>query len=264
MEHPAGLPATEMSGMRRTILGLVKRRGSAAIAELAGELQVSYEAVRQQVTQLHREGWLQKRVDRGGDRPRVGRPQGRFRLTVAGDHVFPKHYDLLSVELLDAVAARSGEAGLREVLGALADARVKEWLPRLEGLDLEARLELLRGIYFEDDPFVSVERAEGGGLRLVERNCPFLNVAAERPAICSLTVAVLSRLLGRRVVREERFQDGDGRCAFRVLEERARADEPFRFEAERATPRPEKRKGGDPARDRRPVSSATLASRVDQ
>jgi len=233
MDHPPGLPATEMSEMRRAILGLVKRRGSAAIAELAGELQVSYEAVRQQITQLHREGWLQKRVERGGERRRVGRPQGRFRLTAAGDHLFPKHYDMLSVELLDAVAARSGETGLREVLGELADARVKEWKPRLQGLDLEERVERLRGIYLEDDPFVSVERAENGALRLVERNCPFLNVAAERPAVCSLTVAVLSRLLGRRVVRDERFQDGDGRCAFRILEERCTDADPFRFETER-------------------------------
>jgi predicted ArsR family transcriptional regulator len=232
MDRPSSLPATEMSDMRRAILGIVKCRGSAAIAELADELDVSYEAVRQQITQLHREGWLQKRIDRGGERPRVGRPQGRYRLTPAGDHLFPKHYDLLSVALIDAVADRFGAQGLKEVLGKLADARVREWLPLLEGLDLEERLELLRGIYLEDDPFVSVERTDNGDLRLVERNCPFLNVAAERPALCSMTVAILSRLLKRNVVREERFQNGDGRCVFCVLDERPEDPDTFRFEPE--------------------------------
>lgn len=213
------LPVAEMSEVRQAILGIVKRRGSAAIGELAEELRVSYEAVRQQITQLHREGWLQKRIDRGGERRRVGRPEARYRLTPAGDHLFPKHYDLLTVAMMDAVQARFGSDGLHEVLGELADARVGEWLPRLEGLDLEDRLEMLRGIYFEDDPFVSVERRDDGELRLIERNCPFLNVATERPALCSLTVASLSRLLGRGVVREERFQNGDGRCTFRILDE---------------------------------------------
>lgn len=213
------LPVAEMSEVRRAILGIVKRRGSAAIGELAEELRVSYEAVRQQITQLHREGWLLKRIDRGGDRRRVGRPQARYRLTPAGDHLFPKHYDLLTVELMDAVTSGFGADGLHEVLGKLADARVKEWLPRLEGLDVESRLEMLRGIYQEDDPFVSVDRTNEGDLRLIERNCPFLNVATQRPALCSLTVAILSRLLGRGVVREERFQNGDGRCTFRVLDD---------------------------------------------
>lgn len=221
--------APEMSEMRKAILAIVKRCGSSSIAGLAEKLDVSYEAVRQQITQLHREGWLQKQIDRA--RSRVGRPQARYRLTPAGDHLFPKHYDALTVELLDAVGERFGREGVRTVLADLAETRVREWAPRVEGLDLEQRLQALRGIYFDGDPFVSVERDEDG-LRLVERNCPFLNVASKRPVLCSLTVSVLTRLLGHRVVREERFQSGDGCCAFRVLEDRPVDPETYAFELE--------------------------------
>lgn len=223
--------APEMSEMRKAILAIVKRRGASAIAELADELEVSYEAIRQQVTQLHSEGWLQKGIDRS--QGRVGRPQAHYRLTPAGDHLFPKHYDDLTVELLDAVGERFGHEGVRAVLADLTDARVREWAPRLEGMDLEERLQALRGIYLDGDPFVTVERDERG-LRLVERNCPFLNVASRRPALCSLTVSVLTRLLGHRVVREERFQAGDGCCAFRVLTDRPVDPETYRFEMEPA------------------------------
>lgn len=223
--------APEMSEMRKAILAIVKRRGASAIAELADELDVSYEAVRQQITQLHREGWLGKQIDRG--RARVGRPQSRYRLTPAGDHLFPKHYDALTVELLDAVGEKFGREGIRAVLARLAETRVREWAPRVEGLDLEQRLQALRSIYLDGDPFVSVERDEDG-LRLVERNCPFLNVAAKRPVLCSLTVSVLTRLLDHRVVREERFQSGDGCCAFRVLEDRPVDPATYRFELEPA------------------------------
>lgn len=220
-----------MSEMRKAILTIVKRRGLSAITELADELEVSYEAARQQVNQLHHEGWVQKQIDRS--HARVGRPRARYRLTPAGDHLFPKHYDALTVELLDAVGERFGGEGIRAILADLTDARVREWAPRLEGLGLEQRLQALRGIYLDGDPFVTVERDEHG-LRLVERNCPFLNVASRRPALCSLTVSVLTRLLGQRVVREERFQAGDGCCAFRVLEDRPVDPETYRFELEPA------------------------------
>jgi len=44
-----------------------------------------------------------------------------------------------------------------------------------------------------------------------------LNVATQRPALCSITVNALSRLLGYRVARQRKFQNGDGCCEFRVL-----------------------------------------------
>jgi len=53
----------------------------------------------------------------------------------------------------------------------------------------------------------------------VERNCPFLDVAMARPLLCSSTVTTLTRILGREVVREERFQDGHGCCSFRIYED---------------------------------------------
>src|SRR4029077_19972848 len=91
----------------------------------------------------------------------------------------------------------------------------------------------LKGIYDEDDAFTSVKK-DARGYMLVERNCPFLNVALKRPRLCSITVSTLTRLLGVRVVREERFQDGDRRCVFRVLE-----DEPVDVRSFRFAPEPE-------------------------
>jgi hypothetical protein len=43
-----------------------------------------------------------------------------------------------------------------------------------------------------------------------------------RPALCSVSVNALTRLLGVRVRREETFQNGFGRCSFHVY-----ADEPI-------------------------------------
>jgi predicted ArsR family transcriptional regulator len=59
-------------------------------------------------------------------------------------------------------------------------------------------------------------REDGGDLLLIEKNCPYLEVALKRPALCSVSVNVLARLLNAQVVREERFQEGHRRCVFRI------------------------------------------------
>lgn len=228
---PPGTRLAEFSEMRRAILAILKRQGAMSIAELADELRVSYEAVRQQVAQLRRERWIDKRSEHRPKRG-AGRPKALYRLTAAGDHLFPKHYDLLSIELIDALIERFGLEGLRRVLKDLTDSRVGEWAPRLAGLSLEEKIHALTGIYLAEDPFMAAETGDDGELRLIEHNCPFLNVAEKRPALCSLTVSTLTRLLGYRVVREERFQWGDGRCVFRLQRHRpVSPDDPgFHFE----------------------------------
>jgi predicted ArsR family transcriptional regulator len=218
---------------RNRLLGYIKQKGGATAAELARQLRITREGVRQQLQLLEKEGWI-ARVGRTR-KARIGRPAITYEITTAGDHLFPKRYDNLSLNLVDAVAEQLGEKALITLLTALTDQQVEHWRPRLAGKSLADRLKALKGIYFEDDSHTSVQH-DSRGYVLVERNCPFLNVALKRPRLCSVTVSTLTRLLGVRVVREERFQDGDRRCVFRVL-----ADQPvdvrrfrFRLEADRA------------------------------
>ena len=184
----------------------------ATIAQLAGVLQLTGEAVRQQLLQLQREGWVSNDVPKN-DRHRTGRPASVFRLTASGDHLFPKAYDQLASSLL----AFGGDDPLRR----LSDARVKEADSSLHDLPLEAKVDALKALYSDDDPYMSSE-ATRDGYRLVERNCPYYNVAMENASICNVSIDVLTRLLGVRVEREETFQNGDGRCAFRIFANQSR------------------------------------------
>jgi len=224
------------TGTRQSILEALKREGPLAIAQLAERLAMSGEAVRQQLVQLQREGWIEALHDRAAGR-HSGRPAARYRLTQAGDHVFPKHYDALTVAVLDAVSSELGPEALDRILASLTDARARVWEQRLAGKSVRERVEALRGVYEGEDPFMEAEEVSGG-FRLIEHNCPFLNVALERPALCSLTVSLLSRLLGFEVVREERIQSGDGRCSFPVLLDKPRAPDAPPFQRERKSFRP--------------------------
>jgi len=220
-----------LSSIRQQILLLIKQAGKTTISELAEQLGVSYEAVRQQLKLLEGDNLVARCVERDPDACKVGRPISTYTLSTAGDHLFPKNYDELAVELIDTLAGTLGPEAMRRVLAALTESRVKDWEPRLRGRSLTERIEALKGIYLEDDPFMEVDQSEGE-LRLVEGNCPFLNVAERRPALCSVTVSTLTRLLGRQVVREKRFQHGDGRCVFRVLTGRPIDPDNYLFEFE--------------------------------
>ncbi|HEX9163566.1 MAG TPA: winged helix-turn-helix transcriptional regulator [Thermoanaerobaculia bacterium] len=220
-----------MPDSRRAILTTLKQRGPATIAQLADALGLTGEAVRQQLLQLNRDGWVDARVERSDERTRTGRPATIYRLSEAGDHLFPKHYDSLTVSMLDAVAEEIGQDALTKILGRLADERVRTFGAGLRGLSLEQKIATLKNWYFEDDPFMDIEPADGG-YKIKERNCPFLNTAMRRPALCSISVNALTRVLGFRVVREETFQNGDGRCVFRVLQDQPVDPDSWEFQLE--------------------------------
>ena len=191
------------------------------------------EAVRQQLLQLQREGWIEAKVTRSSERGRTGRPATSYSLTEAGDHLFPKHYDALNVSMMDAIAEELGPEGLKRVLEKITNDKAALIESNLASLPLAARVAALKDWYLKDDPHMAVQQVEGG-YRLIERNCPYINTAMNRPSLCSISVNALTKVLGFRVAREEKFQNGDGRCVFRVYAEEPvdPATAPFKLESE--------------------------------
>ena len=213
-------------GARSDVLRLLKTRGAMTAGGIAARLRITREGARQQLELLEKEGWI-ARATRAAER-RAGRPAVVFALTPAGDHLFPKHYDTLALALMDTVTTQLGSTALLKLLTALTDQQVQQWESRLAGKPLLQRLRALKGIYFAGDPFTSVDKDRRGYV-LTEHNCPYLTLAMHRPRLCSVTVSTLTRLLGVQVVREKRFQDGDQRCAFRVLADQPVNPRKFRF-----------------------------------
>jgi len=182
---------------------------------------------------LQREGWVEAKITRSSERGRTGRPATSYSLTEAGDHLFPKHYDALNVSLMDAIAEELGPDAVKRILERIANEKAAVIEPPLRTLPLESRVQALKDWYLKEDPHMNVERVEDD-FRLIERNCPYINTAMNRPSLCSVSVNALTKVLGVRVAREEKFQNGDGRCVFRVY-----ANEPiepdtweFRLESE--------------------------------
>jgi predicted ArsR family transcriptional regulator len=202
------VPLDELSESRRRILLLVKEQSAASISDIARALAVTHEAARKQIVDLQRGGWLTTTcAEEDEEPPAPGRPSAQYCLTQAAENLFPKRYAALVVELID----REGAIALK----GIADDVVERLRARTRGDSLAQRVAAAREVYADDDPYTSVEQ-RGSDFVIVERNCPFIDVAMARPAICSTTVSALRRFTGREVVRERRFQDSDGRCEFHV------------------------------------------------
>jgi predicted ArsR family transcriptional regulator len=206
-EEPAAIDA--LTEARRALLDAMKRAGLATIPELAAALGISTEAVRQQLTVLQREGWVTSDCDPAEEDDRApGRPAIGYCLSARGDDLFPKRYAGLALTLFD-------ELGDPEAtLAKLTDRRVRalaEVISASSGVGAAA----LQAIYRAGDSYIEIEESDRG-YRLIEWNCPYLQFARERPLFCSTTVSTLRRVTGHEVIREERFQDGDGRCVFHI------------------------------------------------
>jgi len=219
-----------LSDTRREILLHIKHRGGATIAELAVHLGISDEGTRQHLIYLERCGWITRRDT--GAAGKSGRPASIYHVSPQGEIFFPKQYEALSVVVIYTELKLYGEDAIRAALARITDAKVAAWEPKLEGMPLGEKLEALRNYYQEGDGFVSVQ--SNGESTIVERNCPFLSVAQARPALCSTTVSVLTRLLGFRVERRRTFQNGDGCCEFVVRTDRPVDADDFKFEFERS------------------------------
>jgi predicted ArsR family transcriptional regulator len=203
---------------------LLKFHPGRSIGEVAKHLSISFEGARQLIEKMREESLIDAGAAPTSTR---GRPAQIFTLTSRGEHLFPKHYAELSDSLISVMG--SDELNINSVLSQIADAKTAKLMGEEELTTFEERLDALKGVYGEGDDYLSIERTESA-TRVIEHNCPYLTVALSHPALCSVTTNVMSRILERKVVRTQTFQNGDGRCVFEVLNQAA--PEGFALETE--------------------------------
>lgn len=100
---------------------LLKSKGGLTVVELAAQLNITRNAVRQHVVALENEGLL----THGESRPSGGRPEQLYVLTEAGKELFPRHYSWFAQLVVESLKQESGAAALR--------ARLKEMGARVAG-----------------------------------------------------------------------------------------------------------------------------------
>jgi predicted ArsR family transcriptional regulator len=202
-----------MRSTSEQILLLLKSKGPASTRSLAEQLGVSRQGALQQLEKLETEGLVQYDLERQG----VGRPSRSWSISAKGQDRFPNTHAQLTVELLDAVRAEFGEAGLERLVQRREAATETGYRQAVAGAqDLETRLDRLTRLRAAEGYMAEWRPTEDGYL-LIENHCPICAAAAACQGFCRSELAMFRALLApASVERTEHVLAGARRCAYLV------------------------------------------------
>lgn len=200
-----------MQSTRQAILDYLRKSSQASIKDLARQLGLTSTGVRQHLTILERDGLIDARDERG----RVGRPSLMYRLTAAGDALYPKKYDELANALIEEARALLGADALQRLMKNVAARFADSYASRLEGKPSAERLEETARI-IEDRGNITESRWSGDDYLIEQHTCPFWDVATRNSAVCAMDVEFVRRLAGADARLSTSLLRGDSCCTFRI------------------------------------------------
>ena len=206
LSFPLGL-----KGARGLVLTELKRAYRLTAKELAAKLGISLNAVRHHLKELEAEALVEyERQHRG-----VGAPTFAYRLSAAGEALFPRRYEATLTELLDYVVERDGRATAVAVLEARYDALTRRLQAELAGATSAQRMAVVTRL-LSDEGYMAEGTASAETGTLIEHNCAIQAVAQRFPEICAAEARFLAAALGAEVDRHEHILSGCSACEYRV------------------------------------------------
>ncbi|WP_175176514.1 helix-turn-helix transcriptional regulator [Achromobacter pestifer] len=196
------------------VLMTLKTRGPQSIAVIAKAMDVTAEAVRQQMTRLHADGLVDSESHSAGR----GRPTQIWFLTEAGHGRFPDTHAEMTVQMIGAVRQVFGDEGVEKLIQVRETAMLNSYHQVMLGAkDLGSRLERLVQMR-SSEGYMAELRKEGAGYLFIENHCPICSAAKACMGFCRSELELFRAVLGTdvQVEREEHILVGARRCAYRV------------------------------------------------
>jgi predicted ArsR family transcriptional regulator len=188
------------------------RRGPRTVEELAAELGLTDNAVRNHLAALERDGVVRQTGVRRGKG--AGKPATVYTLHPAAESYFSRAYQPVLAAVLDVLVAELSTEQAAEILdkvgrrlGASAGAPAAGTLAERA----EAAAKALRALGGE----VDLVTDEAGTLLLRGTGCPLASTVTSRPETCHAVESFVSEIVGAPV-RECCARDGRPRCCFTV------------------------------------------------
>ena len=214
--HAQRLDSTALVGLRgprSEILVQLKHTPGVTARELGQTLGYSLNGIRHHLKELEAEGLVEYSRKHHG----VGAPVFIYRLTAAGEGLFPRRYEATLIELLDHVVAEGGREAAVRVLEAHFTALEKRLGPSLDGLSKERRLDVVTAALSEDGYMAEWKAQHSGSFAtLTEHNCAVKAVAERFPELCRAEARFLESTLGAPVERRSHMLTGCAACEYLV------------------------------------------------
>jgi predicted ArsR family transcriptional regulator len=197
------------------LLHALKATGPQTAAALAARLKVTVVAIRQHLEKLATAD-LVAHDDR---REAVGRPKRYWRLSDAGHLRFPENHAGLTLELISAVSAVFGDAGLDRLIDHREAQTLAAYRARLAPAnDLAEKVAILAQLRDAEGYMAEMSEALDGSFLLIENHCPICIAATHCQSLCRSELAIFAAALGpaAEITRIDHIVAGARRCAYRV------------------------------------------------
>lgn len=166
-------------------------------------------------------------VVRDRERRGVGAPSHAYRLSPAGENLFPRRYDVVLTQLLGRIAEGYGRGA---VLDAVED-RFRALAERIRldvgDASVQERLERVARILAEEGYMADWAQSPGEA-RLTEHNCAIRALAERFPEICEAEARFLQAVLAVPVERQKHILTGCQSCEYSVRLEPVPGPQPKR------------------------------------
>jgi predicted ArsR family transcriptional regulator len=202
-----------LSEAKANLVYLMKRRGSVTVGEASEELNLSPSTIRQHLSRLEADGFIDRRIHREG----VGRPSTMYFLTRKAELFFQNRESDLLVGLVRTLVERGEQELLKDFFFRAWRERIALWKQMLAfakaGEEVVVLNELLR-----EWGFVPECRYNHEGQLVIEFfHCPYPNVAEVVPFQCQAELYLLQEVTGKTFCRTCELQKGDVSCRFLAI-----------------------------------------------
>lgn len=194
------------------ILEYMQRNGSATIKELEQLLGITTTAVRQHLTTLQMEGYIERKAVHAG----VGRPHHTYTITARVQELFACHCDDLALTLLEEVFALEGRDRASLLLARVSNRLANRYASSVRAVVLQERVQELANAMHQRGVLTDVKLNENDTIILHTYNCPYHELAQEHREICEMDKAMLRQVLGSDVNLTNCMMDGHHSCSFEV------------------------------------------------
>ena len=191
------------------ILDLLRKAGPLGVSQLAGATRVTATAVRQRLSRLMAQGFVDREAMRAGR----GRPSHRYRLTDKGRRQTGANFADLAVALWNEVRAIEDAEVRRGLLQRVAKNLARMYGDQVTGTTTRERMQSVSRIFAERD--VPFEVEESGGLPVLTAvACPYPELAEQDRGVCAMERMLFAELVGDGLRLDECRLDGDACCRF--------------------------------------------------
>lgn len=194
------------------IIEYLQRNGSATIKEMEDFLGVTTTAVRQHVTTLLAEGYLERRTVHAG----VGRPHHAYFTTAKVQELFACQCDDLALTLLQEVFRLEGQDRAMLLLDRVGTRLARKYSSSVRSSLLQERVKEFAGAMNGNGVLAEAQKKEDDTIVLRTFNCPFHELAQEHREICEMDTNLIRKVLGSDVSLSTCMLDGHAGCTFVV------------------------------------------------